>query len=376
MSDKEMNLKMIRKIFEEKSDRSPERIRLGNAFVDDFIFEDHQAADIPINALRVIFNIISIIGNEQFRPEDRPKQLSLFNEEFETENNIFASIKIRNNKISPSGSTKQVVDAYEFLAKFKMRWYKSVNTKGKEIKTFGGLISTPSYDKRGYTSFLISSYWLKKLMVIPEYNYVLYNLVYNIRNNKHIIFAIWLAKIPDNGTVLKLSTLNKKFGLNYKTTKDFCFKFLKPARVSLNTHNTLSFKYKYKRDSIFIVPSLVLKKTYDILLQNSSEEIKSVKAYPDEKQKITRRLIYFRKRYGLQESDIIQFSHQYRNIPQIRILIEKAFEEFIRSSRLQGIKSTEFQGAEFLNKIQQYVIKIYRNTKMGELLPNGYPIIT
>jgi hypothetical protein len=88
-----------------------------------------------------------------------------------------------------------------------------------------GLISTPSYDQRGFTSFLISSYWLKKLLVIPEYNYVLYNLVYNIRNNKHIIFAIWLSKIPESGTVLKLATFNKKFGLNYKSAKDFCLNF-------------------------------------------------------------------------------------------------------------------------------------------------------
>lgn len=143
----EKDLKLVRKIFEYKDERIPERIRLGNHFVDDFIFEDQdqdqEAADIPINALRVIFNIISIISSEQFRPEDRPKQLSLFDEEFETENNIFASIKIRNNKISPSGSTKQVVEAYEFLVRFKMGWYKSVNSKGKEIKTFGGLISNP-----------------------------------------------------------------------------------------------------------------------------------------------------------------------------------------------------------------------------------------
>lgn len=375
MAIQEKDLRLIRKKFESKTEKIPERIRIGNQFVDDFIFEDHEAADIPINALRVIFNIISIISNEQFRPEDRPKQLSLFDEEFETENNIFASIKIRNSKISPSGSTKQVVDAYEFLTKFKMSWYKSVNTKGKEIKTFGGLISTPSYDKRGYTTFLISSYWLKKLMVIPEYNYVLYNLVYNVRNNKHIIFAIWLSKIPENGTVLKLSTLNKKYGLNYQTAKDFCFKFLKPARISLNTFNTLSFNYKYKRDSIFIKPQLTKKRVHESLSENSSEELKSRKAYPDEKQKITRRLIYFRKRYGLQKNDIIQFSHQYRHIPQIRVLIEKAFEEFIQTTRLKGIKSTEFQGTAFLNKIQEHIIQIYRNTKMGELLPNGYPII-
>lgn len=45
-------------------DKVPEKIRFGNQFVDDFIFEDHQAADIPINALRVIFNIDSDYRNE------------------------------------------------------------------------------------------------------------------------------------------------------------------------------------------------------------------------------------------------------------------------------------------------------------------------
>mgnify|MGYP003588117639 CR=1 FL=1 len=375
MAVPEKDLRLIRKNFENNNEVNPERIRLGNHFVDDFIFEGHEAADIPINALRVIFNIVSTISNEQFRPEDRPKQLSLFDEEFETENNIFASLKIRNSKISPSGSTKQVVDAYEFLTKFKMSWYKSTNSKGKEIKTFGGLISIPSYDQRGYTTFLISSYWLKKLMVIPEYNYVLYNLVYNIRNNKHIIFAIWLAKLPENGAVLKLSTLNKKFGLKYKTSKDFCFKFLKPARISLNTFNTLSFNYKYRGDSIFIIPYLTKTILYNNLSQNTREQLKSSEAYLDHSEKIAQRLSYIRKRYGLQENEMLQFSHQYRNVPQTRVLIEKAFKEFIRAARLKEIKSTEFQGKLFLNEIQEHLIQIYRRTKMGELLPNGYPII-
>ena len=376
MAVSEKDLRLIRKMFENKNDTISDRIRLGNHFVDDFIFDDSEAADIPINALRVIFNLISIIGNEQFRPQDRPKQLSLFDEEFETENNIFASIKIKNSKISPSGSTKQVIDAYEFLTKFKMSWYKSVNSKGKEIKTFGGLISTPSYDKRGYTTFLVSSYWLKKLLVIPEYNYVLYNLVYNVRNNKHIIFAIWLSNIPENGTVLKLSTLNKKFGLKYKTTKDFCFNFLKPARISLNTFNTLTFNYTYNKDSIFIIPFLTRTifenksavYTRELPFESSGTNIAQSK-------RITRRLIYFKKRYGLQENEMLQFSHQYRNIPQTRDLIEKAFKEFIRINRLKKVKSTVFQGKEFLNDIQEIIIQIYQRTKMGELLPNGYPII-
>ena len=375
MAISEKDLRLIRKVFENKKEVISDRIRLGNQFVDDFIFDDSQAADIPINALRVIFNIISIISNEQFRPQDRPKQLSLFDEEFETENNIFASIKIKNSRISPSGSTKQVIEAYEFLAKFKMGWYKSVNSKGKEIKTFGGLISTPSYDKRGYTTFLVSSYWLKKLMVIPEYNYVLYNLVYNVRNNKHIIFAIWLSKLPKNGTVLKLSTLNKKFGLNYKTTKDFCFKFLKPVRISLNTFNTLSFNYTYQKDSIFIIPFLSNLSLNDNLSINIKNPLDSSETNAVPAEKITRRLIYFKKRYGLEENQILQFSHQYRNIPQTRELIEKAFREFIRINRLKRIKSTIFQGKKFLYEIQELIIQIYQSTKMGKLFPNGYPII-
>ena len=369
------DLRLIRKEFENKTEKIPERIRIGNQFVDDFIFEDHEAADIPINALRVIFNIISIISNEQFRPEDRPKQLSLFDEEFETENNIFASIKIRNNKISPSGSTKQVVDAYEFLTKFKMSWYKSVNSKGRVIKTFGGLISTPSYDQRGYTTFLISSFWLKKLLVIPKYNYVLYNLVYNIRNNKHIIFAIWLSKIPENGTVVKLSTLNKKFGLNYKTANDFCFKFLKSVRINLIKFNALSFNYKYKKDSIFIIPYNIKAISNDNFFGNKRENLESREVYTEQKEKITRRLNYFRKRYGLKENEMIQLVHQYKNIPQTRELIEKAFKEFIKINRLKGIKSTEFQGKLFLSEIQKLIIQFYLNTKMGELVPNGYPMI-
>ena len=60
-----------------------EIIRLGNSFVDDFLFEDNKAVDIPINALRTIFNIAADLRNEQLRPQDRPMQLSLFEEEFE-----------------------------------------------------------------------------------------------------------------------------------------------------------------------------------------------------------------------------------------------------------------------------------------------------
>ena len=364
MITQDKDSKIIRKQFGMPKMTEPEKIRLGNSFVDDFLFEGAEAAEIPINALRVIFNIVSIISSEQFRPQDRPRQLSLFEDEFETENNIFVSLKIPNKKISPSGSTKQVVDAYEFLARFKMGWYKSTNQKGREIRTFGGLISTPTYDQRGYTRFLISSYWLKKLLVIPEYNYVLYNLVYHIRNNKQILLAIWLTKIPDEGSQLKLSTLNKKFGLNYKTAHDFCNQFLKPAKLKLNQYNDRSFVYHYKGDFIMIIPFNDPNPTTEKSLGISKE-----------KTMINRRLIYFRKRYGLKTEEIQQFSYQYQNIPQSREFIEKSFKRFIKKNRQNNTKSTEWKGKAFLQQMQNLIIELYRETKMGQLLPNGYPNI-
>ncbi len=200
-------------------------------------------------------------------------------------------------------------------------------------------------------------------MVIPEYNYVLYNLVYNIRNNKHIIFAIWLAKIPQTGTILKLSTLNRKFGLNYKTANDLCFKFLKPARLNLDRYNNLSFHFKYKGEMISIIPYA----TEAITEIKKGENVTNID--------ITRRLRYFRKRYGLREDEMQQFSYQYRNIHQTRELIERAFREFIKANRLKGKSSTEFQGKFFLMEIQNYIIKLYRESKIGKLLPNGYPVI-
>ena len=354
--------RIIRKNIE--NNNSFDRIRFGNNFVDDFLFEEQKMADIPINALRVIFNIITIISNEQFRPQDRPKQLSLFDEEFETENNVFISMKIKNSKISPSGSTKQVIEAYEFLAKFKMGWYKSVKSKGKEIKTFGGLITSPTYDQRGYTSFLISSYWLKKLIVIPEYNYILYNLVYNIQNNKHILFAIWLSKIPETGITLKLETLNQKFGLNYKTSNDFCKLFLRPLRNNLDKFNSLSFNYKNQNGNVMILPYLTKNITDKNIEVNTRKDLND-----------TYRLEYFRKRFSVDKQEMIHFSYQYRTIPKTKQLIEDAYKEFIKRNRKKREKSTIYSGKEFLKELQNIIIEIYHQTKTGQIYPNGYPTI-
>ena len=78
---KDNEKRIVRKSY--KNLTQTEIIRLGNSFVDDFLFEDNKAVDIPINALRAIFNIAADLRNEQLRPQDIPMQLSLFEKEFE-----------------------------------------------------------------------------------------------------------------------------------------------------------------------------------------------------------------------------------------------------------------------------------------------------
>ena len=67
---------------------------------------------VPTRVLHITDSHITFAGHEDEEFSEDIEENA--DEEFETENNIFASIKIRNNKISPSGSTKQVIDAYEY----------------------------------------------------------------------------------------------------------------------------------------------------------------------------------------------------------------------------------------------------------------------
>jgi hypothetical protein len=308
--------------------------------------------------LRILFNIAANLRNEQFQPQ-HTKQMSLFEKEFQTEDNTFASMKIRNNLVS--SNTNHILEAMEFLVHFKEAWYSSVNSKGKKIKTYGGLISTPSYNERGYTSFLISSYWLEKLIVIPEYNSTLFNLVYNIKNNKHIFFAIWLEKVPQNGTTVTLHKFNKQYNLNYKTTNALSQSFLKPLRQSLNKFNKTSFNYKTENGKIRIMP-YATKEVQDASLSHETKEAILFR----------QRLRYFKRRHQLSDKDMESLSYWYKSNKKERNFIEEAYKEFVSNNRSKGLKSTDITGKQFLIMIQVIIKQKYQETKTGKILSEGY----
>ncbi len=344
--------------------RQVDYVRFSNDLFN-LLLENGEFVNIPINALRVIFNTIAIVRNDQFRPEDRPEQLQIFQKEFETENNTFIKITIKNNSISPTGTKHQIEKAYEYLTNFKLGWHSATNSLGQEIKTYGGFISIPSYDQRGVTSFLINRFWLRKIVVIPEYNPIIFNLIYHIKHNKHILFALWLKTIPITGTSVLLSTFNKKFGLRYSKAGDFCTKFLFGVRKNLDKYNDRSFRYKYIGDLIQILP-YENKKIEDDLLSEKTSQLINTKY----------RLRYYQTRFHISEKNMKNLKNEYLNFTFHRKLIESSYKQFVKNCRLKKIRSTVFRDSVFLEELQIILIEEYRETASGMKLPNGYPIIT
>ena len=322
-------------------------IRFGNDFVDEFL-SGKEATKLSINALKIIFNIISQLRNEQFQHKNQPRQLSLFEEEFASEDNLFAKISIKKSLIT--SNTEELKKAYRSLALYKFDHYKFITSDGDEVEALGGLIRNVYHNKtKGYSTFEISSYWMKRILQIDAYNKTLYNLVYNIRSNKHVLFSFWLSRLPMEGTSVKFSTLNDYFDVNYSTARDLCKDFLKAVRSSLDKYSPKSFNYNYLGDLITIKPYFTQYVEAEATKTNEAkEEIKS-----------NYKLRYYKDRHQLSDEELtlIKFIYE-RDKSNIETLTD-AYELFIEECRKKKKKATEYIGREFLKEFQIYVDKAY-----------------
>lgn len=118
--------------------------------------------EISIDAFKIIFNTIKIIKNKYY-----PEQLKMFEEENNSENNTYVRITLPNNLIS--NNLERVTKAYKELSLFKYDFYISKNSLGKKVEFIGGFVTNVVYDNEE-TSFLLNSYWLKKIINIIVYS--------------------------------------------------------------------------------------------------------------------------------------------------------------------------------------------------------------
>jgi len=344
-----------------KNDVISDKVSISKKFIDDFFTEKN--IDIPINALRIIINIISAIKSEQFIPKNQPKQLTLFEENFKTVNNSFVSLTIKNSNIEKSKNKNQIKEAFEFLVHYKEGWYKSKNYLGKTIESYGGLITSPSYE-RGKTSFLINSYWYENLLKLEPFNDVLYQIVYKINNNKHILFLFWLISLHETGTRIKFSTLQNKFGYNFKTNYEFERSFLHKVKLNLDKHSNISFNYQYKNDLYSIVKYLTtessIKKEYHYSITEKTYD----------KIKINRLLKYYKERHNISEINLILLKSCLKNDTE---LIVESYKSLKHSIHEEGKKMTDLIDIVFLKKLQEQIVLNYSNSKKGKFYPEAYP---
>ncbi|WP_298822918.1 hypothetical protein [uncultured Capnocytophaga sp.] len=325
----------------------------GNEFVDEFLL-DREATILTTNALKIIFNIISQLRQEQFQSQNVQK-LDLFENEFTYEDDVFAQIKIKNSLITRDSISLR--KAYELLEGYRKGWYNITRRDGRKIKVYGGLVSSIAYEEKGYTTFLISGYWVKKLIIIDSYNKQLYKLAYNVRTVKPILFAFWLSKIPMEGTKVKLETLNAHFDVKYATARDMCKGFLKGIRDNLNRFNYKSFNYNYIGDIITIKPYLT----------NIIDKEATIEDTTKEKIEGDYQMRYFKDRHQLSDEEMKGIEFIYEHGKEDKKIITGGYKRFVEFCRERKEKTTDYIGVSFLEKLQYFVEieyhELYKNNK-------------
>lgn len=344
----------------------PEIVRLSNDFVDDVIFkkvkDPKKHIEISINMYRIIFNIVANIRNDQFQENTQPRQLKLFEDDFTSEHNTYAEVKIKNSKITLNGD--ELKKAYENLSLLGYGWYSFTTSDGRNIKSLGGLISNVFHDEKGYTSFLVSSYWLKKILNLVGYNKVFYHLPYQTTNPKQIKFVLWLSKLNEDGTRVNFQTLNEQFSVNYKNAKSFCKDFLKPIREKLNRINEYSFNYNIEGENINIKPYRIKTIEQGLVSEKTENEL-DTKHYVN----------YYKKRHQLNEEQVKRIRKIFEVDEKDKKMIINAYERYVADCRGQKLKSTNYRGEDFMELFQKFIIIEYRRTITGRKYPDAFPRI-
>lgn len=326
-----------------------------------------EVLKMPISSARILFKILNDLSNDQFQTNNAKQrlQLSLFEADFKTEHNTYARFTFKVSDITPTDDYTNIKKGLEFLENLNRGWYKSVNSKGKPISSYGGVILDPNVSE-GYISFLVSAFWLEKLVSIPKYNTVFFETAWALAKTKQLLFYLWLLEVPDNGTKVNFNKMQELYEYNYKSAKEYAKNVLKPIKIKLNNHSNKSFNYSIRGELIHIVPYY----TNDVDL--------SIKKTTSEKQKVTQRLHYWKQRHGLSNNDIGVLRSLININPSVFSLFLKSYKRLVFNCREKGTKVTSYQGSDFIKIFQDEIISVYQNSSAGSVkkLRNAYPRIT
>lgn len=342
---KEENIKIKKEI---KSLVPHDEILISNGFRLSYLSLNNNPGDlikIPITALRIIFKIVSDLRFSQYKHTTQ-HQYSMFDDDFKSENNSYGRFTFKTTDIIGDSKHKDgVKKALEFLTDYKKGWYVSVNSKGKKTETYGGLITSASA-LEGKISFLVSSYWMEKILDLGvNYNDSLYQIVFKLKSSKHILFYLWLCALKKEGTAVNFNTFNTHFELSYKDAKSLGKEFLKPIKILLDRYSSVSFNYSLKGDLISVIN------------YNNINKENLLKEHTFDRIKVKSKLLYWRRRHelSLEQSNSIKKAIDEQNINFD--IICNAYANFITNCKKMKLSPTDLKSSLFIVEFQKYIDK-------------------
>lgn len=365
--------KNVIKTFEAGKDK-PEYVNLSNLLYNDIFKDSLDLINAPIEAIRVIFILIHQSKSVSFNQPRAPYTPSLFEEEFLTKDNTFASFDIPTGLISPSRDTKRIEKALLLLMQNTIRSVVSKNSKNEDVKSLISFIEKPKFT-RGRVYLEVSSYWLEKMANIEHYNPIIFDLAYNIPNTQHIFFAIWLRSIPmyqeavfkketyKSWTQINIDTLRQKFGLDGKDRDYISEKFLKPIQAKLFEFNDRSFAFQYDKGSYYIT-------ALDV---KSNKVIGNLKPENTYKVKVKYSINYLQRRHKVDKDSLEHIETIYLNSVLDKELMEDAYNNLKKVVKKEEMKMTDITGLKFLARWQEEIQKSYEKTSNFKNFPKGYP---
>ncbi|TKD58992.1 hypothetical protein [Flavobacterium sp. ASW18X] len=321
---------------------------------------DKGLAQLPVSSFRILFKILNDISYDQFHPKKQKQQLNLFEEDMLTENNTFASFSFPAKEVDEHLDYRAIEKGLESLENLSKGWHESITSKGKKVKSLGGVISSPQLSE-GKVSFLMSAYWIRQLMQLPHYNKALLRTPWELSKGKHVLFYLWLLELPDEGTRVNFHNFQTYYDYNYKDAQSLAKFALKPLKALLDKVSNRSFNYKTSGDLIFFTPYY----TKDVQIELKDKTVTN--------QQITQKLHYWKVRHKLEKTHIDTFRSFISKDKGSYQLFVKAYDFFIKSCKKEKIKATTYTGNDFLALFQNNIEEYYNSTELGKVIPNGFP---
>lgn len=328
------------------------------------IQKNPEISEAPICAIRILFKVLNDVSHDQFRSGNlnQQKQLSLFSDEFKTENNTFARFTFKLTDIESNKDYSGVKIGLEYLQDYKKGWYQSTNEKGKIIKSYGGFISNSNISD-GKISFLVSSYWMERIVLIERYNPAFTKIAWIFKKAKQVLFYLWLLELKQEGTTVNFERFQAAYDYHYKDAKTYGKNVLKVLKLNLDKYSNVSFNYSVKGANINIVPFHTLHTELKVTDETSKN------------QEVTQKLHYWKQRHKLNQQNIDILKSLVNIDYGSFILFKKAYSNLIKQYREDKKVVTELQGSDFIKMFQKEIITTYRNSVWGDISKNGYPII-